>query len=233
MRRIVLGAVLAAALALPVALQAAPITVSANGSLGTAPASPETQNTGFPGYLPANGNTNATSPDGYHNGIVTLTAGTYSLQYWGSGNSSFNNTFTLNAGSGYSILSAGTTIVSIGPGGNGGFTATPLILAVTAPSATLNFTFSTTGTPACTVSSGSSDISACDYIAGVDGVPVAGSSSTGNVGYLGFADRAEAVDIDHQDLTIRITQVPEPASLGLLGLGLAGLGLARRRRANR
>ncbi len=28
------------------------------------------------------------------------------------------------------------------------------------------------------------------------------------------------------------TQVPEPATLGLLGLGLAGLGLARRKRAN-
>ena len=32
------------------------------------------------------------------------------------------------------------------------------------------------------------------------------------------------------DITFTVTAVPEPATLGLLGLGLAGLGLARRKR---
>jgi hypothetical protein len=32
-------------------------------------------------------------------------------------------------------------------------------------------------------------------------------------------------------LTVTVSDVPEPASLGLVGLGLAGLGLARRRKA--
>jgi hypothetical protein len=43
-----------------------------------------------------------------------------------------------------------------------------------------------------------------------------------------------AIDDDYDDLIVRLTfrpsQVPEPASMGLLGLGLLGLGLAMRRR---
>jgi hypothetical protein len=47
-------------------------------------------------------------------------------------------------------------------------------------------------------------------------------------------DGKAAIDDDYDDLIVRLTfrpsQVPEPASMGLLGLGLLGLGLTMRRR---
>jgi len=207
--------------------QAGPVTVSDSGG-GIQAARAEAQLTGFPGYTRVSpiGTSNA---DGYHNGLVTLLQGTYELSYWGSGDSVFTNTFTLNPGAGYTIDSGGP-IVSTGPGGLGGYTATPYVVTVTGASATLNFTYSTTGggTP-CAVDSGAAIGPDCNYLAGVDGALVSGPSTTGNVGFLGFADRVEAVDTDHQDLTIRIA-VPEPVSLALFGAGLVSLGIVRRRR---
>jgi hypothetical protein len=61
------------------------------------------------------------------------------------------------------------------------------------------------------------------------------SDPTGTAVYLGFSDGRNdqgGNDDDAADYVIKISKVPEPGTLALLGLGLAGLGLGRRRKVD-
>jgi len=198
-------AAVGAAVALPGAGQAT-ISLVANGGLPSY-AEPEIGGT-FPTLL--QGTTNPAT--------LNLTPGTYDFAYTGKGNS-VNTNFLFQNGNSISTASGPTT-----------FTL-PVLSAV-------DLAFSFVSSAGCSIRSGQT-ADTCAYLVAVESPTVA---------YLGFSDsegRSSNMPppgppiipvngaADYQDMTIKITQreipVPEPASLGLLGLGLIGLGMLRRR----
>ena len=65
------------------------------------------------------------------------------------------------------------------------------------------------------------------------GISTTASAGPGYVAYLGLSDSPYPADHDFQDLVVRVTAVPEPVSVSMIGLGLFGLAVRARRKLHR
>lgn len=189
--------------------------------------------------------------NGWDGSYLNLTqAAPVTFQFMGKGDAGNHDIFQVNTGSGWTTLWDNLSATN-GTCGGGGATPSSPNCSTPGSQQTLNFAAGlllfqyvnlTTGLSA--INDGSHNLSpdhapfptGPGYFLGVDPYLATGQNdAAGRVVYAGFTDNgftaAGSGDHDYEDLAVRISTVPEPGSMALLGLGLLAMAGVRRRRS--
>lgn len=220
MKHFLLAGVAAAVIGLaPLAVSADPITLVG----GTAGAIPDvgTNETLFLWNLPQG---TPGQGQGYFGTQVSGIAGAYRIDFFGA-EAGYTNSFAANGGT--LFTHNGGTVISAN-------LASPLASQnVVFTGGTLNFAF-IYNSGAGSVVNGlnpndvASQTAGQNFFASFD--PTDATPATSGNGVYLFLDDGATSDDNHDDMLVRVTYVPEPASMAILGMGLLGLGFAARRR---
>jgi len=184
---------------------------------------------------------------GYDGSYLSLTkAGNVTFQFMGKGDAIDHNLFQVDTGTGWQTIWDN----QVAGYGTCGTTASPTVMSCLNANSSytgyfnaglIAFQFLNLTNPVTATNDGANNHSPdkdglAGYFLGMDPYLASGAFTTiGSVAYAGFTDRGctpgGPCDHDYEDLVVRITAVPEPGSILLLGIGFMSLVYGRRRMA--